>query len=125
MNFEWSLFLVGSFSSLLRETVAEFTLADHKGATTTSSLQSLCHKDDSILLGAWVQDTDHRKVEEQVGDDVFSTVIITTYDDDLRFLILIGFKICDNNDLWYFVLVLLEASKYAMIMIYDSWYWLW
>lgn len=74
-------------------------MADHKGATTTSSLQSLCHKDDSILLGAWVQDTDHRKVEEQVGDDVFSTVIITTYDDDLRFLILIGFKICDNNNL--------------------------
>ena len=59
-------FLVASFTSLLRETVAEFTLADHKGATTTSMLQSLCHKDDSILLGAWVQDTDHRKVEEQV-----------------------------------------------------------
>ena len=58
--------LLGSFASLLRETVAEFTLADHKGATTTSMLQSLCHKDDSILLGAWVQDTDHRKVEEQV-----------------------------------------------------------
>ena len=62
------LFLLGSFSTLLRETVAEFTLADHKGATTTSMLQSLCHKDDSILLGAWVQDTDHRKVEEQVSD---------------------------------------------------------
>lgn len=60
------LWFVGSYSSLLRETVAEFTLADHKGATTTSKLQSLCHKDDSILLGAWVQDTDHRKVEEQV-----------------------------------------------------------
>ena len=58
--------LLGSFTSLLRETVAEFTLADHKGATTTSMLKSLCHKDDSILLGAWVQDTDHRKVEEQV-----------------------------------------------------------
>eukprot|EP00794_Sanderia_malayensis_P020258 gene20258-22242_t len=58
--------LEGSFSAILRELVAEFTLADHKGATTTSLLQSMCHKDDSILLGTWLQETDHTKVEEQL-----------------------------------------------------------
>ena len=41
-------------------------MADRKGAVTTSLLQKLCHKDDSILLGSWMQDTDHKDVEEQV-----------------------------------------------------------
>ena len=50
--------------------MAEFTLADRKGCTTTSLLQSLCHKDDSILLGSWLQETDHKDVEEQVWPSV-------------------------------------------------------
>ena len=41
-------------------------MSDRKGAVTTSLLQKLCHKDDSILLGSWMQDTDHKDVEEQV-----------------------------------------------------------
>lgn len=42
-------------------------MSDRKGAVTTSLLQKLCHKDDSILLGSWMQDTDHKDVEEQVS----------------------------------------------------------
>ena len=60
-------FILVFFTPLLRELVAEFTLADRRGSTTTSLLQSLCHKDDSILLGSWLQETDHKDVEEQVN----------------------------------------------------------
>ena len=59
-------FFEGSFTPLLRELVAEFTLADHRGSVTTSLLQSFCHQDDSILLGSWLQETDHKDVEEQL-----------------------------------------------------------
>ena len=57
---------VGSFHSLLRCLVAEFTLAENPAMTTTSLLRTVCHKDDSILLGSWLQETDHKFVEEQV-----------------------------------------------------------
>ena len=34
--------------------------------TTTSLLRSMCHHDDSILLGAWLEETDQHSVEEQL-----------------------------------------------------------
>lgn len=60
-----SVFL-GSFNALLRELVAEFTLTDNSANTTTSLLRSLCHYDDSVLLGSWLQETDHKSIEDQV-----------------------------------------------------------
>ena len=68
-----------SFTPLLRVLVAEFTLADKKGSITTSLLQSLCHQDDSILLGSWLQETDHKEVEEQVSA-LFHWLILTLPD---------------------------------------------
>ncbi|XP_072169312.1 HEAT repeat-containing protein 5B-like [Diadema setosum] len=56
----------GSFIPLLRELVAEFTLTDNPANTTTSLLRSLCHENDSIILGSWIQDTDHKSVELQL-----------------------------------------------------------
>jgi len=56
----------GAFSSLLRELVAEFTLTDNPANTTTSLLRSLCHTGDSIILGTWLQETDHKTIEDQV-----------------------------------------------------------
>lgn len=56
----------GFFTPLLRDLVTVFTLANQKGSTMTSLLQSLCHKDDSLLLGSWLQETDHKDVEEQL-----------------------------------------------------------
>ncbi|CAH3014392.1 unnamed protein product [Porites evermanni] len=56
----------GFFHSLLRCLVAEFTLAENPAMTTTSLLRTVCHKDDSILLGSWLQETDHKFVEEQL-----------------------------------------------------------
>lgn len=56
----------GSFIPLLRELVAEFTLTDNPANTTTSRLRSLCHENDSIILGSWIQDTDHKSVELQL-----------------------------------------------------------
>lgn len=47
--------ITGSFHALLRELVAEFTLTDNPANTTTSLLRSLCHSDDSVLLGSWLQ----------------------------------------------------------------------
>ncbi|XP_071834099.1 HEAT repeat-containing protein 5B-like isoform X1 [Apostichopus japonicus] len=56
----------GSFTILLRELVAEFTLTDNPANTTTSYLRSLCHENDSIILQSWIQDTDHKSVELQL-----------------------------------------------------------
>uniref|UniRef100_A0ABI7XLM0 HEAT repeat containing 5B n=1 Tax=Felis catus TaxID=9685 RepID=A0ABI7XLM0_FELCA len=58
--------LCGSFNALLRELVAEFTLTDNSANTTTSLLRSLCHYDDSVLLGSWLQETDHKSIEDQL-----------------------------------------------------------
>ena len=54
------------YPSLLRELVAEFTLTDNMANTTTSQLRSMCHVDDSVILGSWLQETDHKAIEDQV-----------------------------------------------------------
>ncbi|XP_068597113.1 HEAT repeat-containing protein 5B [Brachionichthys hirsutus] len=56
----------GSFNALLRELVAEFTLTDNSANTTASLLRSLCHYDDSVLMGSWLQETDHKSIEDQL-----------------------------------------------------------
>ena len=53
-------------SSLLRDLVGEFTLADNPSNTTTSLLRFMCHTDDSVILGAWLQETDQKAIEDQV-----------------------------------------------------------
>lgn len=58
--------LESSYTHLLRMLVAEFTLAENPANTTTSLLRNLCHSDDSIILGTWLQETDHRNIEDQV-----------------------------------------------------------
>ena len=58
--------LSGAYSALLRELVAEFTLTDNAANTTTSMLRSMCHADDSVILGSWLQETDHKAIEDQV-----------------------------------------------------------
>jgi len=55
-----------SYTHLLRMLVAEFTLADNPGNTTTSLLRGLCHAEDSVILGSSLQDTDHHSIEDQV-----------------------------------------------------------
>ncbi|CAF1187973.1 unnamed protein product, partial [Didymodactylos carnosus] len=54
------------FNVLLRELVAEFTLTDNSANTTTSLLRSVCHDNDSVLLGNWLQETDYQTIEEQL-----------------------------------------------------------
>lgn len=44
----------------------EFTLSENPAITTTSLLRAMCHADDSIILGTWLQETDHRNIEDQV-----------------------------------------------------------
>uniref|UniRef100_UPI00398F8C3B HEAT repeat-containing protein 5A isoform X3 n=1 Tax=Pristiophorus japonicus TaxID=55135 RepID=UPI00398F8C3B len=56
----------GSFNSVLKELIAELTLADNQMFAATFLLPSLCHQDDALLLGAWLQETDHRFIEEQL-----------------------------------------------------------
>jgi hypothetical protein len=58
--------VAGSLSALLRELVSEFTLTDNLASTTTSLLRSMCHHDDSILHSSWLEETDHKDVEEQL-----------------------------------------------------------
>lgn len=56
----------GLYPNLLRELVAEFTLTDNPANTTTSQLRSMCHVDDSVILGSWLQETDHKAIEDQL-----------------------------------------------------------
>ncbi|XP_042908893.1 HEAT repeat-containing protein 5B [Parasteatoda tepidariorum] len=56
----------GTYNSLLRLLVAEFTLTENPANTTTSLLRSLCHANDSIILGFWLQETDHKAIEDQL-----------------------------------------------------------
>ncbi|XP_061173824.1 HEAT repeat-containing protein 5B-like isoform X2 [Saccostrea echinata] len=55
----------GTYTDLLRELVAEFTLTDNPANTTTSLLRAMCHVDDSVILGSWLQETDHKAIEDQ------------------------------------------------------------
>ena len=58
--------LEGSYTHLLRMLVSEFTLTENPANTTTSLLRTICHSDDSIILGTWLQETEHRTIEDQV-----------------------------------------------------------
>lgn len=60
--------LESSYTHLLRMLVSEFTLTENPANTTTSLLRQMCHADDSIILGTWLQETDHRTIEDQVSD---------------------------------------------------------
>lgn len=55
-----------SYNNLLRLLVAEFTLTENPANTTTSLLRGLCHSNDSIILGFWLQETDHKVIEDQL-----------------------------------------------------------
>lgn len=56
----------GSYTHLLRLLVSEFTLSENPANTTTSQLRVACHADDSVILGSWLQETDHRTIEDQM-----------------------------------------------------------
>ncbi|XP_065086888.1 HEAT repeat-containing protein 5B isoform X2 [Ochlerotatus camptorhynchus] len=58
--------LESSYTHLLRMLVSEFTLTENPANTTTSLLRQMCHADDSIILGTWLQETDHRTIEDQM-----------------------------------------------------------
>ncbi|XP_037925116.1 HEAT repeat-containing protein 5B isoform X5 [Hermetia illucens] len=58
--------LESSYTHLLRMLVSEFTLSENPANTTNSLLRSLCHAEDSIILGNWLQETDHRTIEDQL-----------------------------------------------------------
>ena len=57
-----------NFAAILRELVAEFTLADQQASSVvTSMLRSVCHSNDSILFAnCWLQDSDFKEIEEQL-----------------------------------------------------------
>lgn len=55
-----------SYTHLLRLLVSEFTLAENVANTTTSLLRNICHQDNEIILGSWIQETDHKLFEDQL-----------------------------------------------------------
>lgn len=57
----------GSFTSLLRLLVAEFTLAESTGNIGSTLLSGLCQAEDQILLGGCSLHTDQQFIEDQVG----------------------------------------------------------
>ncbi|XP_077675129.1 HEAT repeat-containing protein 5A isoform X3 [Eretmochelys imbricata] len=54
------------FCAILKELVADFTATDNQMAASTFLLPPLCHQDDLLLLGPFLQETDHRFIEEQL-----------------------------------------------------------
>lgn len=67
--------------------VSEFTLTDNPGNTTTSLLRIVCHANDSVILGTWLQETDHRTIEDQVSTSLFIYCnIISTAISSITFL---------------------------------------
>lgn len=58
--------LESSYTHLLRMLVSEFTLTENPANTTNSLLRDLCNAEDSIILGTWLEETDHRTIEDQV-----------------------------------------------------------
>ena len=64
----FQLIVAGLFSQLLRELVAEMTLADNTHSSWSNSLlPSLCPGVESSLLGAWLKDTDQAVLEYEVS----------------------------------------------------------
>lgn len=59
--------LESSYPHLLRMLVAEFTLAENPANTTNSLLSGLCHGNESVILGTWYEETDHKNIEDQVS----------------------------------------------------------
>ncbi|KAL7035637.1 hypothetical protein ACKWTF_008482 [Chironomus riparius] len=58
--------LESSYTHLLRMLVSEFTLTENPANTTTSLLRDMCNAQDSIILGTWLQETEHRAIEDQL-----------------------------------------------------------
>ena len=56
----------GSYTLLLRLLVSEFTLVENIASTTLSLLRNVCHPDNEIVLGSWIQETDHKLFEDQL-----------------------------------------------------------
>ncbi|XP_047496501.1 HEAT repeat-containing protein 5B-like isoform X1 [Penaeus chinensis] len=54
------------YTSILKLLVSEFTLAESGANTTTSLLRTMCHADDSIILGTWLHHTHHKAIEDQL-----------------------------------------------------------
>ncbi|KAK3872016.1 hypothetical protein Pcinc_014808 [Petrolisthes cinctipes] len=54
------------YTSILKLLVSEFTLAESGANTTTSLLRTMCHADDSVILGTWLQHTHHKAIEDQL-----------------------------------------------------------
>lgn len=62
--------------------VAEFTLSENPANTTTSQLRIICHADGSVILGTWLQETDHRTIEDQVRSLFFVSRILGLTDNE-------------------------------------------
>jgi HEAT repeat-containing protein 5 len=63
--------LESSYTHLLRMLVSEFTLTENQANTTTSLLRDMCNAEDSIILGTWLEETDHRYIEDQVTIGIY------------------------------------------------------
>lgn len=77
--------------------VAEFTLTENQANTTNSLLRQLCHAEDSIVLGTWLQETDHRTIEDQVRFRSFPRYLIEIKSTVRRPTPIRAPKMCDVN----------------------------
>ncbi|CAG0924450.1 unnamed protein product, partial [Notodromas monacha] len=75
-----------SFTHLLRLLVSEFTLSENPANTTTSLLRPLCHATNPIILGSWLQDMDHRHVEDQLQSNSASGSSAIEHDPSCLFM---------------------------------------
>ena len=57
------------FSNLLRLLVSDLTLSENVANTTSSLLRNLIQTNSDIILGSWIQETEHSLIEDQVNKD--------------------------------------------------------
>ncbi len=59
------------FANLLRLLVSDLTLTENVANTTSSLLRNLIQTNADIILGSWIQETEHHLIEDQVYHFIF------------------------------------------------------
>ncbi|MCP9264667.1 HTR5B [Dirofilaria immitis] len=99
-----------TYSSLLRELVADLTLSDNGQSTaSTSILSSFCPGVDKSLLGAWLSDTDQAFIELEMHPS--QNFACGTIDNDVLCIV----KVAIDDALWwpeplYHTIVVINAA---------------
>lgn len=93
--------------------VGEFTLTENLANTTTSQLRAVCHANDSVILGTWLQETDHRTIEDQVS--IYRYFAVSSINQNIKFMA----KYISLPIVLFFYQVIAPFAKIHNVQVYD------